>query len=212
MNQATVPPVVHPPSGNPFEELTMDAAGRGNTDDDAMVLDDGLLPPLLDGDTPPPNNISPVAASPNCATAVVNDADNAINPAVHAHFVAHDIVMSTALAEVAEVSMAPGHSTTLAVAAATTPMDSVAEGTEDIITCSLALILKKLDDKVDATGLAVAMTSMQAAITTSINASLSPIRDDLTTLHNRLDTVTTDAASLANTLHSEFSTSIRLKV
>ncbi len=28
MDQATVPPVVDPPSRNPFEELAMDAAGR----------------------------------------------------------------------------------------------------------------------------------------------------------------------------------------
>jgi hypothetical protein len=212
MDQATVPPIVDPPSGNPFEELTTDAAGRGDTDNDATVLDDGLSPPLLNGYMPPPNNISPVAASPNRAAAVVNYADNTINPAVRAHFIAHNIAMSTALAEVTKVSAAPGHSTTPAVAAATTPVDSVAGGAEDIITRSLALILKKLDDKVDATGLAVAMTTMQAAITTSINASLSPIQDDLTTLQNRLNTVTTDAASLANTLCLEFSTSIRLKV
>jgi hypothetical protein len=75
MDQATVPPVVDPPSGNPFEELTTDAAGRGDTDDDATVLDDGLSPPLLDGYMPPPNDISLVAASPNRAAAVVNYAD-----------------------------------------------------------------------------------------------------------------------------------------
>jgi hypothetical protein len=53
MDQATVPPVINPPSRNPFKELATDAAGGGDTDNDTTVLDDGLLQPLLNGATPP---------------------------------------------------------------------------------------------------------------------------------------------------------------
>jgi hypothetical protein len=147
MDQATVPPVVDPPSRNPFEELAMDAASRGDTDDDTTVLGDGLLQPLLDSATPPdvvappgalavddppappilPLVTPPATASPDHAAAAVDDADNAIDPVVRTNFDAHDIAMSTAIAAFAEVSATPRRlttpATTPAVAAAMTPMD-----------------------------------------------------------------------------------------
>jgi hypothetical protein len=120
MDQAKVAPTFHLPSQNLFKELANDAAGRGDTDDDVTVLDDGLSQSLLDSgmpsDDPAPQLAlavddvptgpvlhdigTPAAASPDGAAATIDATDDANDPTVQANFNAHNCAMSMAITEV----------------------------------------------------------------------------------------------------------------